>query len=184
MPIRLGHHPLEHLPFGFEGVERFSPALKQGASALGKLHPLAQLEGVVIGDDDLGPFEVAKHIARNQFTALIVAVRIVGLKDAQAVTDRQAGRHDQKSAGELFAVWPAHGIDGLPGNQHGHDGGLARAGGQFQGQSHQFRIGIVIGIGQVFQKPASGLAYLRGHLGQPDERFQPPRSDRRMAGYR
>ncbi len=62
----------------------------------------------------------------------------------------------------------ADGVDGLPGNDHRHDGGLAGAGGELQGQAHQFRVGAVVGIGEVLQKPFARLAQLRGDLGQPN----------------
>ena len=67
---QVGHHPLDHLPFGFERVQLLAAALEQGSAALGKLHALAQLEGVVVGDDDLGALEVAEHVAGNQFAVL------------------------------------------------------------------------------------------------------------------
>ena len=66
------------------------------------------------------------------------------------------------------AAGPAHGVDGLPGDDHRHDGGLAGAGGQLQGQTHQLRVGVVVGVGEVLEKPLAGLAQLRGDLGQPD----------------
>ena len=54
---QVGHHPLEHLPFGFQRVQFLAAALEQGTAAFGKLDALAQLEGVVVGDDDLGAVE-------------------------------------------------------------------------------------------------------------------------------
>ena len=60
----------------------------------------------------------------------------------------------------FLLLGPAHGIDRLPGDQHGHDGGLAGAGGQLQRQPHQLRIGVVVGIGQMFEKALAGLADL------------------------
>ena len=41
---------------------------------------------------------------RNQFAACVVAVRIVRLQDAQTILDREAGRDDQKAAGEVLAA--------------------------------------------------------------------------------
>jgi hypothetical protein len=60
------------------------------------------------------------------------------------------------------------GVDVLPGNDHRHDGGLAGAGCEFQSQTHQFRIGAVVGVGEMFQKPLAGLTQLRGDLDQPN----------------
>ena len=62
-------------------------------------------------------------------------------------------------------------IDGLPGDEHRHDGGLARAGGELQREAHQFRVGVVVGIGEMFEKPFASLPDLRSDLGQPDGRF-------------
>ena len=62
---QVGHDPLEHLAFGFQRVAAPRPcALEQRAAALGELDALAQLEGVVVGDDDLGPVHVVEHVAR------------------------------------------------------------------------------------------------------------------------
>jgi hypothetical protein len=80
------------------------------------------------------------------------------------------GATDQEAARELACCRAAHGVDGLPGDQHGHHGGLARAGGQLQGQAHQLGVGVLVGAGQVVQKRLAVLG-LRCHLGQPDRGF-------------
>ena len=52
---QVGHDALDHLAFGFERVQLVArAALEQRATAFGELHALAELEGVVVGDDDLG----------------------------------------------------------------------------------------------------------------------------------
>ena len=155
---QVGHDALEHLAFGFQRVQLVAAALEQRAAALGELHALAELEGVVVGDDDLGAFEVVEHVAGHQFAAGVVAVRIVRLEDAQAVLDREARRDDQEAAGEVLAAGPAHGVDRLPGDEHRHDGRLAGAGGELQREAHQFGVGVVVGVGQVFEEALAGLA--------------------------
>ena len=100
----LGHDALHHLPLGFERVQRLAAALEQGATASGEFQPLAQLEGVVVGDDDLGALQIAQHVARNQLAAGVVAVRVVGLEHAQAVADGQAGCDDQETARERLLL--------------------------------------------------------------------------------
>ena len=53
---------------------------------------LSQLEGVIVRDDDLGLLQVGKHVVGNQLTLFVIAVRVVGLKNAQTIFDRQARR--------------------------------------------------------------------------------------------
>jgi hypothetical protein len=106
-----------------------------------------------------------------QLAAGVVTVRVIGLEHAQAIADGQAGGDDQEPARKFLTIGPAHGIDGVPGNQHGHNSGLASAGGQFQRQPHELRVGIVVGIGQVFQERFSGISSVGGDLGEPDDGF-------------
>jgi hypothetical protein len=98
----------------------------------------------------------------------VVTVGVVGLEHLEPVADGEAGRHHQKAAGEASAAGLADGVGGLPGDDHGHDGGFAGAAGQFQRPTHEFRIRSVVGVGKVFQKLFAGLAPLRGDLGEPD----------------
>ena len=62
-------------------------------------------------------------------------------------------------------------VDGLPGNEHGHDGGLTRASGQLERQAHQLGVGFGIGVGEMLQIFLARLSKPRGHLGQPDGGF-------------
>ena len=102
---QVGHDALDHLAFGLQRVQLLArAALEQRAAALGELDALAQLEGVVVGDDDLGPVDVVEHVARDQLAAGVVAVGVVRLEDAQAILDRQAGRDDEEAAGEVLAA--------------------------------------------------------------------------------
>src|SRR5471032_2769810 len=43
---------------------------------------LAQLEDVVVGDDDLSPLHIGEHVTGDKFSAGVVAVGIVGLENA------------------------------------------------------------------------------------------------------
>jgi hypothetical protein len=87
---QFGHDPLQHLPFGFERIERLAAALQQRSAALRQLHALAELEGVIVGNDNLRPLQVAQHIAGHELAALIVAIGIVGLEHAQPVADGES----------------------------------------------------------------------------------------------
>ena len=71
---------------------------------------------------------------------------------------------------KCLAAGAAHGVDRLPGDQHRHDGGLARAGGQLQGETQKLGIGVFVGGGQVFEDLLAALRLGRD-LGQPDGRF-------------
>ena len=84
---------------------------------LEKLQPVTQLERVEVRDDDSCLLKVREHVAGHQLAALVIAVRIVGLKNPQAVFDRDAGRHHQKTTREPAALRVANRIDGLPRDQ-------------------------------------------------------------------
>lgn len=79
-------------------------------------------------------------------------------------------RPRKKTTGKSAALRMAHGVDRLPGDDHGHHSRFASAGRQFQSQAQQLRIGIVIGIFEVFKKPSS-LTQIGCHFGQPDQRL-------------
>ena len=90
---------------------------------------------------------------------------------AQAILDGQARRDDEESARELLAVGAVHGVDGLPRDEHGHDRGLARAGGELQRQTAEFGIGLGVGLDEMVEEALAALARLRGDLGEPDRGF-------------
>src|SRR5579871_943594 len=166
-----GHDALDHLAFGFEGTERLAAALQQVASTFGDLQALAEFEGVVVGDDDLGVVQVGKQVAGHEFAAGVVAVGVIGLEDAEAVADGESGGDDQEAAGETGAAGAAQGVDGLPGDEHRHDGGFARASGKFEGDAEESGIGLMIGVGQVIEESFAGLARVGGDFGEPDGNF-------------
>ena len=112
--------------------------------------------------------QVGQHIGGNQLAAAVVAVRVVGLQHPQAVLDGNAGRDHQKAARKPGTLRAARRVDGLPGDQHRHDGGLAGAGSQLEGQPRQGRVGIAVGVGQMVEEIPAGAARLGRHLGEPD----------------
>ena len=168
---QVGHDALEHLAFGLERVELLAAALEQRAAALRELDPLAELEGVVVGDDDLRALDVVEHVGRDQLAACVVAVGVVRLEDAQAVLDREPGRDDEEAAREALALRAADGVDRLPGDEHRHDGRLAGAGGELQREAQQLRVGVVVRVREVLEEPLAALAGVRRDLGQPDGRL-------------
>ncbi|MOA34138.1 hypothetical protein D3C78_1554920 [compost metagenome] len=90
---QIRHHALNHLSFGFKRLRIIAGSpLEQLLATLGDLDAFTELEGVVVGDDDLGSRDVIQHVARHQLTVLVIAVRIVGLQHAQTILDGEARR--------------------------------------------------------------------------------------------
>jgi len=104
-------------------------------------HLVLLLEGVIVGDDDLGLAQIEQHILWHDLAALVVALRIIGLQDAQAVLDRDAGGDYQEALGEALRAGMAHRVQRLPRDHHRHDRGLAGTGGQLQRHAHELWIG-------------------------------------------
>ena len=167
----LGHDALEHLALALQRTQVGSASLKEGAAALRDLHRLAKLEGVEIGDDDLRAVEIAQHVAGHELPALVVAVRVVGLEHPEPVLDRDARRDNQEAPCETPAVGASDRVDRLPGDEHGHDGGLSGPGGQLHRKPGQIGVRLFVRLFEVFQKPSSGVAERGRDLGQPDHRF-------------
>jgi hypothetical protein len=74
------------------------------------------------------------------------------LEDLQAVFDGEAGRDDEEASGEALALGMADGVDGLPGDDHGHDGGFPGAGGEFECNAKELWVGFVVGVGQIVEE--------------------------------
>ena len=119
----------------------------------------------------LALFEVGQHVRGNELPVFVIAVRVVGLEHPQAVADGDARRDHQEPAGEVAAVGPANGVEGLPGDQHRHHGGLAGAGGQLERQPRQAGIRLLVGALKVVEDRPTVTTALRRDLGQPDQRL-------------
>ena len=163
---------VQHLAFSLQRGQFLAVALQKAARALRQLHPLAAHEGVEVGDDDLGAAEIGQHVRGHQFAAGVVAVRVVRQQHAEAVADGDAGRHHQKAAGEARAVRTPNRVHGLPGDEHGHHGGLARAGGEFQRQALEAGVRFVVGGLEVIEETPRLATELRRHFHQPDGGFR------------
>ncbi len=86
------------------------------------------IETVPIGDAHA---TLAKRIfqsSRNE-TEFLVVVGRAGNQDLQAILNRKAGSNDENVFGEALVLWGGNFVENLPGDEHGHDDGLARAGG-------------------------------------------------------
>lgn len=169
---QFGHDPLDHLAFRLKRVDFFArPALEKLAAASGYFHPIARFERVVIGDDDLGPLQVGQHVGGDEFAGFVIAVGIVGLEHAQPVLDGESGSDNEESPREGFAVRAANGVDGLPGDNHRHHGCLACAGCQFQGETREPRIGVIVSVGEMVKESRAAFTETGGDLREPNKRF-------------
>ena len=134
------HHPAQHLPLRLHGAGRLAAAPEQRARSLRQFQPLAPLERVVVRDDHARPLHVRQHVARNEFAAAVVAVRVFRQQNPEAVPDRDSRRYDQETAREVPAAGTADRVHGLPGDQHGHDHRLAGPGRHFEGDAEEFGV--------------------------------------------
>ena len=82
---------------------------------------------MIVGDDNFGAPKVREHIGRHEVEVAVVFVRIVGHQYTQTITNGDTWGYDEKPVGEAFAVLQPGRIDRLPGDNHGHDGGLTCA---------------------------------------------------------
>ena len=74
-------------------------SLNQGSheGARPAIDKLLSLEAVIVGDDDAPLRHVLEHVVRNQLAGAVIVVRVVGLQDAQAVSDCQARGDDEEA---------------------------------------------------------------------------------------
>lgn len=126
---------------------------------------------MVVGNDDPGLVELRHHVTGHEFARGVVRIGVVGLQDLQSVANGDARRHHQEAAGEPPGRRVAHGVDRLPGDDHGHHGGLAGTGGQLEREAQQLGVGLGVDGREVIEESPSLLADLGRHLGQPDHRL-------------
>jgi len=125
---------------------------------------------VEIGDDDFGLLELLARVFGDEVELAVVVVGIVGEQDAEAVADGNAGGDDEERVGEAVVLRVGQLVEGVPGDEHGHDDGLAAAGGHFEGHAEEEWVGIVVGAAEVVFDP--GVAVLAGDLGEVDGGFE------------
>ena len=158
---------LQHRTLGFDGDGGLAPALQQSAADLGHLHDLALAERVIVGDDDLRLGDVYDEIGRDKFAGSVIALRVLGPQDAQAVADGDAGGDDQEALAEPAAARRAHGVRGMPGDEHRHDSRLAGPGRHFHREAKEF--GVRRGVA-VFEMSADRAVARRIWLRPPSAR--------------
>src|SRR5690606_5557215 len=72
---------------------------------------------------------------------------------------------------KLLAPGMDHGIDRLPGYDHRHDGRLAGAGRELQGESGKLGVVVAVRVLEVSEDAPVSLLVLRRDLGEPDRRL-------------
>ncbi len=119
---------------------------------------------MIVCDHNFCAFEITQHVAGDQFSVFIVAIRIIWLQDAQPIANRQTRRNHQKATSKVRTPRPPDGVDSLPGDDHRHNRRFARAGRQFQSEAQKLRIRVAIGISDVFEKSLAGFSLVRRNL--------------------
>ena len=159
---------LHHLAFGLAGEEIVAAAAFEESLATGGDGDFfAELEGVVIGDDDLRLADFREHVRREDLAGFVVTLDFVGQKDVEAILDGDAGGDDEEAFGKEFRGRVAGGVDRLPCDDHGHDGGLARAGGELERDAEEG--GVRLGIrGFEILLELFILRLFRRDFGEPD----------------
>src|SRR5207249_4775994 len=120
---------------------------------------------------DLGAGNFREEIGGHEFAVFVVIVRVAGKDDPKPVTDSDARRANEESARKGFARGPTDGVEGLPSNEHGDDGCLAGASGEFQGNAEQLRVGLFVGRLEVVEELPPALALMRGDFSEPNGGF-------------
>jgi hypothetical protein len=135
-----------------------------------RLDQLAGPEGMEIGDQDLGPAELPEQVGRNEVAQPVVVLGVVGPEHPQPVADRDPGGDHEERVGEPAVLRVGDLVQGVPGDQHGHDDRLARSGRHLHRDAVEPRVGRVVGVAEPVLDP--GVADLPSGLAQVDERFQ------------
>ncbi len=130
------------------------------------LFGLAQLEGMKVGDDDPRLVERAVQVGRHEVAQPVVVVRMLGKQDPQPITDGDAWRDDEEVFGEASVLRAGDLVQGVPGDEHCHDHGLARAGGHFERDSGEGV--VVLGVGGLEFVADPGVSGLGCRLRQVD----------------
>ena len=131
---------------------------------------LVQQKAMEVGEHDLGLAQLVAQIGGHQVVGAIVIACVIGQQHAQPVADRDAGCDDEKGVGEARVLRVGQLVERLPGDQHGHHEGLARAGCHLEGDTVQEWVGVLVGCSQAVFDP--GVAVLAGDLGQVDGGLQ------------
>lgn len=131
---------------------------------------LPQLEGMKIGDDDFCLSKFLKLLSGYNIPHAVVVPRIVRKQHAEPVADRNARGDNQEGIGESSILRVGALIQGVPGDEHGHDHGFAGAGRHLEGGTRQAGIRGAIRIPKRVFDPA--VAVLLCCLGEVNGCFE------------
>ena len=123
-----------------------------------------------IGDEDLGPAKLADQVGRDQVAEPVVVLGVVGREHPQPVADGDARSDDEERVGEPAILGVGDLVQGVPGDKHGHDDRLARAGRHLHRDAIETRVRCCVDLPEPGFDPV--VADLLGGLGQEDERLQ------------
>ena len=123
-----------------------------------------------VGDHQAGFAQLGEQIGRHQVVQAVVVVGVGGQQDTQPVADGDAGGADQEGVRETGVLRVGQLIERLPGDQHGDHQGFAAAGGHFDSDAIQQRVGGLGGVAQGVFDP--GIPIFTGYFGQVNSGFQ------------
>ena len=161
-------HPAHHL-VGRLGEHAWLLAGER-LGELRRLDLLPQLEGVEVGDDDLRSAEVVDAVRWHEVALAVVVLRVRRQQHPQAVPDGDPRRDDQEGVSEAAVLRVGRLVEGVPGDEHRHDHGLAGAGGHLVGHAEQAGVGVLGHVPQLVLDPR--IALLARHLGEVDRRLE------------
>ena len=86
------------------------------------------VEGVPVADHNPALSQFVEQGRRHDAKGFIIVLRIGRFEHCKTAFDRQAGGDDQDVSGKSRILGISDFVQDMPGNDHGHDDGFARAG--------------------------------------------------------
>ena len=131
---------------------------------------LPDLESVEVGDEDLRPAELPDQVGGNEVAEPVVVLGVVGIEYPKPVADRDPRGDDEEGVGEPAVLRVGDLVQSVPGDEHGHDDRLARAGRHLHRDAGEPWVRSLVGLSKPVGDPV--VADLLGGFGQVDERLQ------------
>ena len=122
-------------------------------------------EAVEVGDLDLRGLQRLELVRREEVALLVVVAGEVRPQDLEAVADGDARRDDEEGVGEPLVLGVGELVERLPGDEHGHDDGLAGAGRHLERDAVEPGVARLAVLAELVLDPGLAVA---GDLGQED----------------